>query len=394
MSQPSFPSVRVNRKAAARAAAGHPWLFRSDIEDHGSAQPGDTVQVLDPRSRSIGVAHYSSTSQITLRLLSPRLQSVDRSFYLQRLQTALAFRERAVAHSDSYRLVHGEADGLPGLVVDRYNDCLTIQTLTQAMARAQPDILSCLEELIRPRAIVARNDVAVRSREALPVESGIVAGTLDGPVPIQFNGFQLEADLLAGQKTGVYLDQRENYAACAAYARGRALDCFCNTGGFALHLTRHCDSVEGIDSSTGALATAARNANRNGVTNVEWREAEVFQFLTQSASARRSYDCIVLDPPAFTKSRGAIEGALRGYKEINQRALRMLAPGGILISCSCSHHVSEAMLLEVIAEAALDTRRTLIVRERRMQAADHPVLLTVPETYYLKCLVLEVTPTS
>lgn len=389
-----LPSVRVNRKAADRAASGHPWLFRSDVTDHGQAQPGDAVQVLDPRSRPIGTAHYSSTSQITLRLLSSRLETPDRNFYLRRLEQALGYRRRVVHNSDSYRLIHAEADGLPGLIVDRYADCLTIQTLTQSMARIEPELISCLEELLHPRAIVARNDSSVRSREQLPLHRGVAAGQLDVPVPISFNGLALEADLLGGQKTGVYLDQRENYAAAIEYANGRVLDCFTNTGGFALHMSRRAESVEAVDTSADALATAARSAARNNIENIHWRNAEVFELLTQYASARRMFDCIVLDPPAFTKSRGAVEGALRGYKDINQRALRMLAPGGILISCSCSHHVSEAMLLETIAAAALDTRRTLIVRERRTQAQDHPILLTVPETHYLKLLVFEVARTT
>lgn len=393
MSQPlAIPSVTVNRKAADRAASGHPWLFQSDVTDIGNAQPGDVVQVLDHRQRAIGTAHFSSSSQITLRLLSRRSELVDRAFYRRRIQSALSFRQRVVKGSDAYRLVHSEADGLPGLIVDRYGDSLALQALTQGMDRALPDILAILEELLHPAAIVARNDASVRTREQLPLERKLIAGALDGPVPIHLNGLDLEADLLGGQKTGVYLDQRENYLAARYYARGHALDCFTNTGGFALHLAQHCHSVEAIDSSEAALASVQRNADRNGLANIETREADVFQLLTQYAAGRRTYDCIVLDPPAFTKSRSAVEGALRGYKEINQRALRMLEPGGILITCSCSHHISEAMLLEVIADAALDTNRTLIVRERRSQAADHPILLTVPETLYLKCLIFEVAP--
>jgi len=230
----------------------------------------------------------------------------------------------------------------------------------------------------------------VRSLEQLPREVKLVSGVLDEPVAISMNGFQLGADLVKGQKTGVFLDQRENYLAAARYAKGRALDCFTSTGGFALHMARSCESVEAVDSSGPALATARRNAEANGLTNIEFREADVFELLSSYASARRNYDAIVLDPPAFAKSRSQLDAAARGYKDINLRALRLLGPGGILVTCSCSHHVSEAMLLEIVAEASLNSGRTLRVIERRTQAQDHPILLTVPETLYLKCVILQV----
>jgi 23S rRNA (cytosine1962-C5)-methyltransferase len=258
------------------------------------------------------------------------------------------------------------------------------------MERSTPEIVAALNTQFSPCAIVARNDAAVRSLEQLPRETNILTGKLDGPVTIRMNGFQLEADLVNGQKTGVFLDQRENYLAAARYATGKALDCFTSTGGFALHLSRTCEQVEAIDSSAAALATAEGNASANGISNVTFREADVFDILSNYASARRNFDTIILDPPAFAKSRTQINGALRGYKDINLRALRLLTPGGILVTCSCSHHVSEAMLLEVVAEASLDSGRTLRVLERRTQAQDHPILLTVPETLYLKCLILQV----
>ena len=230
----------------------------------------------------------------------------------------------------------------------------------------------------------------MRELEQLPREIRLLSGELDAPVPIRMNGFALEADLLHGQKTGVYLDQRENYLAAARYARGSALDCFTSTGGFALHLSRACERVEAVDSSAPALAIAQRNADANGISHTHFREDDVFEVLSRYASARRNFDMVVLDPPAFAKSRKQLEGAMRGYKDINLRALRLLSPGGILVTCSCSHHVSEAMLLQVLAEASLDAGKTLRVLERRMQAQDHPVLLTVPETHYLKCLILQV----
>ncbi len=383
--------VRVNRKAAGRVASGHPWIFSSDLADHDGAQPGAAVKVADERGRALGTAHFSSTSQIALRFLSRRIEEIGRDFYLRRLRAAEAFRSRVVRESDAYRVVHGEADLLPALVVDRYGDYLVMQTLDQGMDAAKADILSCLQEIYQPKGVIARNDAAVRAKEQLPLESGVLTGEVPETVTIRMNGLQLQADLLRGQKTGIYLDQRENYLAAAHYARGgRALDCFTSTGGFALHLARGCESVEAVDSSAQALGTAKANALANGIDNVEFRQADVFELLAGYANAHRQVSMVVLDPPAFAKSRGSVESALRGYKEINQRALRMLGPGGVLVTCSCSHHVSEAMLLELTAEAALDANRTLRVLERRTQAQDHPILLTVPETLYLKCLILEV----
>jgi 23S rRNA (cytosine1962-C5)-methyltransferase len=385
-------SVRVNRKGADRIASGHLWIFSSDVLDRGEAQPGAPVRVLDPAHRPIGTAHYSDASQIALRLLSPRVEPIDRAFLCRRLEAASAYRRRVVSDSDAYRLVYGEADLLPGLVVDRYGDYLVLQTLDQGMARMQADIVECLQELLSPVGIVARNDAAVRARENLPREVSVLHGSIPDRVPIRMNGLSLDADLLRGQKTGIYLDQRENYVAAAAYARGHVLDCFTSTGGFALHMAARAESVEAVDSSADALAAAQSNCARNGIGNVRFHQADVFELLTQYASARRQYSTVVLDPPAFTKSRRTVDDALRGYKDINLRALRLLTPEGVLVTCSCSHHVSEADLLEVVASAALDAGRILRVRERRTQAQDHPVLLTVPETHYLKCLILETLP--
>lgn len=379
----------MNRKGADRIASGHPWVFASDILDRGSAGPGGAVTVIDPKGRILGTAHHSSTSQISLRLLSNRAEPIDRAFFLRRISAAAEFRTRIVSDSDAYRLVHGEGDQLPGLVIDRYGDYFVVQTLDQGMDCAKADIVHCLEELYSPRGIVARNDVAVRTRESLPLESGVLSGDVPECVVIHMNRLELAADLLRGQKTGVFLDQRQNYVAAARYARGRALDCFTSTGGFALHIAESCDSVEAVDSSAAALSMASANAQRNGIRNVEFREADALDLLAGYAAARRSFDTIILDPPAFAKSRASLAGASRGYKEINLRALRLLAPGGILVTCSCSHHMSEAMLLEIVAEASLDAGRTLRVIERRTQSQDHTILLTVPETHYLKCLILQ-----
>jgi 23S rRNA (cytosine1962-C5)-methyltransferase len=388
LEQPTPQSdVRVSRKGLDRLRSGHPWVFRSDVTDTGNAAPGETVRVLDTRGQLVGQAHYSAASQIALRMLSRSAAPIDIE---ARIAAAQRFRETIVTDSTAYRLVHAEADFLPALIVDRYGDSFAVQTLDQGMDHSTPEIVAALKTQFSPAAIIARNDAAVRSLEELPRETKVLAGELNGPVAIRMNGFQMEADLMGGQKTGVYLDQRENYLAVARYTTGRALDCFTSTGGFALHLSRTCEQVEAVDSSAAALATADRNANANGISNVTFREADVFDVLSNYASARRNFDAIVLDPPAFAKSRKQIDGAMRGYKDINLRALRLLGPGGILVTCSCSHHVSEAMLLEIVAEASLDSGRTLRVLERRTQAQDHPILLTVPETLYLKCLILQV----
>jgi 23S rRNA (cytosine1962-C5)-methyltransferase len=383
-------SVKVNRKAADRIASGHPWIFASDIVERAGAEAGEAVQVIDFKNRPLGTAHFSSSSQITLRLLSNRTEPIDRSFLMRRLAAAIDYRRQVVADSDAYRVVYSEGDLLPALIVDRYGDYLSMQTLNQGMDRAQAEIVTCLEELLAPKGIIARNDVAIRTREELPVETRIVSGDVPARVEISMNGLRWHADLVGGQKTGIYLDQRENYLAAARYARGNALDCFTSTGGFALHLARSCEHVEGIDSSEHAIKSAESNRDLNAIGNVAFREADVFDVLTGYAAARRKFDTVVLDPPAFTKSRQQLDGAARGYREINQRALRLLDSGGVLVTCSCSHHFSEAMLLETLAEAALDTGKTLRILERRAQAQDHPILLTVPETHYLKCLIVQV----
>ncbi len=382
--------MRINRKGANRIASGHPWIFSSDVLDRGEADAGEAVLVVDPGNAVLGTAHYSGASQISLRMLSDRKEMIDRAFFHRRITEADAYRKRVVAGSEAYRLVHGEGDQLPGLVIDRYGDYFTVQTLDQGMDRAKAEIVSCLEELFAPLGIAERNDVAVRKREALPLESGVLAGVVPEMVAVEMNGLKLHADLLHGQKTGIFLDQRENYLAAARYARGRALDCFTSSGGFALHMAVRCESVEAVDSSETALRAARLNCDANGIGNVELREADVFELLAGHASARRHFDIVVLDPPAFAKARQSLEAAIRGYREINRRALELLTTGGILVTCSCSHHLSEAALLEIVASASLDTGKKLRVVERRMQSQDHPVLLTVPETLYLKCLILEV----
>jgi 23S rRNA (cytosine1962-C5)-methyltransferase len=325
------------------------------------------VRVVDHKGKLLGTAHYSSTSQITLRLLSRRAEIIDTAFLQTVIEKAYQFRQRVVRDSNAYRLVHAEGDLLPGLIVDRYGDWMAVQLLDQGMDRLAAEITTVLQQLLHPKGIIARNDV-----------------------PVMMNGLVLQADLLGGQKTGVFLDQRENYLAVRRFARGRALDCFTGSGGFALHLASVCDSVEAVDSASSALAVGRINAVENRLTNIEFREANILDYLPNLAAGRQRFDVVIVDPPAFTKSRSAVEGAARGYKEINLRALRLLNKGGVLVSCSCSHHMSEAHLFEVIAAAALDAGKQLRVLERRTQSQDHSILLTVPETHYLKCLILEV----
>ncbi len=379
----SQPAVRVNRKAADRIASGHPWIFRSDVIDTADAAPGDVVRVIDPGARPLGIAHYSSTSQIAVRMLSS-------DSYAASIGVAAAYRNMVVRDSNAFRLIHAEADLLPALIVDRYGDYFAVQALSQGMDRALPEIVQALVDQFQPTGILARNDAAVRERETLPREVRVLHGEVPDSIEIRMNGLTFHVGLHRGQKTGMFLDQRENYQAASAYAKGRALDCFTSTGGFALHLAKNCEHVEAVDSGAAVLATAQRNRAANGIANVEFREADVFDLLTDYCSAHRRFDIVVLDPPAFAKSRQQIAAALRGYREINLRALRLLGSGGILVTCSCSHHVGEAALLETVAEAALDAGRTLRVLERRTQARDHPILLTVPETHYLKCLILQV----
>jgi 23S rRNA (cytosine1962-C5)-methyltransferase len=386
--------VRIARRAAARVDAGHPWIFKSDIVELGSAEGGEVVTVVG--SRPLGIAHYSDSSQIALRLLSPKIEEVGQNFFLNRMQAALDFRVETFAMqiapaSNAYRLIYAEADSLPGLIVDRYGDYIVLQAMNQGMERSTNDIVGALVSLFKPAGILARNDSPVRTRENLPLEKRVLSGIIPDAVDIVVNGFKFRANLTYGMKTGVFLDQRENYLAAARHGRGRALDCFTSTGGFALHLAKRCERVDALDSSAAAIETARANANANAIANIDFRETDVSQALAGFAAGHRRFDTIVLDPPAFAKSRSHKDAAARAYKDLNRRALNLLAPGGVLITCSCSHHMSEADFLEAVAEASIETGRKLRILERRTQASDHPILLTVPETLYLKCLVFQDT---
>jgi 23S rRNA (cytosine1962-C5)-methyltransferase len=383
--------VRISPRGAARLKDGHVWVYRSDIVSADGVAPGALVKVTDERGKSLGTALYSSASQIAVRMISPGPVADLPGLLRERLQAALAYRARVVTASDAYRVVFSEADFLPGLIVDRYNDLLSLQVLTQAIDRepVREVVTAELNQQLKPAAMVERVDPRVRELEQLaPRSSGLIQGEKSHTI-FTMHGVRFHYDALEGQKTGAFLDQRENYAAAAQYTRGEALDVFCYQGGFALHLAQQCSSVTGIDSSRPALEVADRNAALNG-REIQWIEANAFDLLRDSADAGRRFDAIVLDPPAFAKSKKTLDTALRGYKELNLRALKMLRPGGTLITCSCSYHVSLADFMEVVADSARDMHRTLRVLETRSQAKDHPILLTVPETAYLKCLILAV----
>jgi 23S rRNA (cytosine1962-C5)-methyltransferase len=381
------PAVTITLRGVERLASGHPWIYRSDVIPAAAVEPG-VVRLIDPKNRFWGQALYSTQSQIALRFLTREERLFDAAFLAERIRAAAAFRQAVAAGAQAYRLVASEGDLLPSLIVDRYGDSLVIQTLSQGMDRLKSTVVEILQEEFAPRAILERNDAAVRGLEGLPEQSGVLAGEEVREVVVEENGVKMCFDLLHGQKTGGFLDQRENRAAAANYASGRALDCFTYTGGFALALAPHCDSVLGVDSSGEALLKAKRNQDLNGFTNLEWKEANCFDLLKAADMEKQRFDTVVVDPPAFARQKTSRESALRGYKELNLRAMKILNPGGYLITCSCSFHVSEADLLEVVAHAALDAHRTVVVVERRTQSRDHPILLTVPETHYLKCLIL------
>ncbi len=388
----AIPSIKVSPRGATRLKSGHVWVYKSDILAADGIPPGSLVTVTDQRGKPLGTALYSSSSQIAIRMISPDPVSDLPELLRQRISEAIAYREQVVANSSAYRVVFSEADFLPGLIIDRYNDIVSIQILTQAMDanRVRETVISQLTAQLKPASVIERVDPRVRELETLPPRtSGLLHGEKTSTT-FAMNGVQFQFDALEGQKTGAFLDQRENYAAAAQYARGEALDVFCYQGGFALHLASVCSRVTGVDSSRPALEAADQNATLNK-REIEWIEANAFDLLKDYAVANRRYDTIVLDPPAFAKSKRDLDAALRGYKELNLRALKMLRPGGILVTCSCSYHVSQTNLLEMLAGAAVDARRTLRLIEVRSQSKDHPVLLNVPETAYLKCVVAHVS---
>jgi 23S rRNA (cytosine1962-C5)-methyltransferase len=389
---PGVPTVKASPRGATRLKDGHVWVYRSDIVSADGVPPGSLVAVVDQRGKFLGSALYSSSSQIAVRLISREPVADFPALLRQRITEATAYREPIVRDTDAYRVVFSEADFLPGLIVDRYNDILSVQILTQAMDAeiVRSTLISELTEKLHPASIVERVDPRVRQLEELPPRaSGLLIGELSSTT-FTMNAVKFSFDALAGQKTGAFLDQRENYAAAAQYARGEALDVFCYQGGFALHLAPHCSHVSGVDSSRPALEVADQNAALNH-GEIEWMEANAFDLLKDYSTSAQRYDTIVLDPPSFAKSKREIDAAIRGYKELNLRALKMLRPGGILVTCSCSYHVSQADFLEMLATAARDAHRVLRLLEVRGQAKDHPILLNIPETAYLKCVIANVS---
>ena len=381
--------ARISQKGSRRVTSGHPWIFRSDIERRPASDAG-VVPVEDHRGKPIGWALWSPASEISLRMIERDPSAIiDARWWHTRIGHAVARRAPLAERANAYRLVHGEGDGLPSLVCDRYDQWLVVQLLSAGLEAERGPIIDALTALCAPNGILARNDVAVRSRERLPRETTLISGEVPREVEVVEDGVRFIAAPWDGQKTGAFLDQRENRSLVGRVARGRALDCFSYHGAFALHLARNAAQVTSLDISAPALERGRENAARNGLTNIDFVEADAFDYLRAAERSGERYDTIVVDPPAFAKSRSAIEGALRGYKDINLRAMRLLAPGGMLFSASCSFHLSRALFHEMLEAAAADSGRRIVLRELRGQPLDHPELLTVPETGYLKGALLE-----
>lgn len=382
-----MPSVAVTPKGVERARSGHVWVYRSDVAQVDAAG-GDIVDVIGPRGRPLGAAFYSDRSQIALRLLTSGGEPATEEVIAARLERAVRYRDTLGIDATAYRLVHGEGDLLPSLIVDRYGDYLVVQTLSQATDRRLAAIVDALSSLVRPAGVLVRNDGKVRALEGLDARVEVAAGSVPDLVPVREGAVSYDVDLRGGQKTGLFLDQRENREAAARYAHGRLLDAFSYTGGFALSLAARCSSVTAVEISEEAGRRIRANADRNGIESVEVRTANAFDELHELDRADARFETIVLDPPAFAKNRAAVPRAVSGYREINRRALRLLVPGGILVTCTCSHHVDTALFEDILRASAADAGAQVSILERRMQGRDHPVLLGVPETLYLKCLIL------
>lgn len=382
--------VTISNRGAKRIRKGHLWVYRSDVREPVEAEAGSITKVVDETGNLVGQAFYSAASEIALRFLTTRSEAIDRDWWLSRLRGCAERRAPIAIETNAYRLVYSEGDLLPSLIVDVYDGHYVLQTLSQGSDRVQSEIVELLAAEFQPRSILERNDARVRELEGLESRNGIVYGDAPAEIEINQHGVRFIVSPLSGQKTGAFLDQRENYLAAKRVARGRALDCFTFNGGFALHLAGSCERVLGIDIASDAIAAAERNARLNNADNVTFQTANVFDALRELASAGERFDTIILDPPAFTKSRATIKSGARGYKEINLRALKLLNPGGVLVTCTCSYHMSEEIFLGIIGEAALDAHRRVQIIEQRGQSSDHPVLLGVPETHYLKCVIVRV----
>ncbi len=381
------PTLVISSRGEERVRAAHPWVYRSDVREV-QAEGGDVVRVMNARGRPVGRALYSDRSQIAVRMLTLGDAPAGPDLWRDRIRAAAAFRAGLQIDATAFRMVHGEADLLPSLVVDRYDRYLVVQALSQGMERLLPEIVGILVEQVSPAGILARDDLKVRQLEGLESDVRLLHGDVPPVIEVRDGAIRQDVDVWHGQKTGLFLDQRENRAAARAYARGRLLDCFSYHGGFALQLASACESVLAIDVSDEAVEQIRRNAERNHIGNLEARAANVFDELRHLERAGERFDTIVLDPPAFAKSRDSVERAMAGYKEINLRALKVLRPGGTLVTCSCSYHIDEGTLGQIVYEASVDAHAKVVVMEKRMQSRDHPVLLGVPETYYLKCFIL------
>jgi len=382
--------VTITARGAKRIRRGHLWVYRSDVRNANDVSGGEIARVSDETGNFVGQAFYSDASEIALRFLTTHETAIDREWWRARLRQCADRRAEIARQTNACRLVYSEGDLLPSLIVDTYGDVLVIQTLAQGTDRLESALVELLIDEFKPRAILERNDARVRELEGLERRTGTLYGEAPAEIEINQHGARFLVAPLGGQKTGAFLDQRENYLAAKRVARGRVLDCFTFNVGFAIHVAPACGSVVGIDISAEAVAAAQRNAELNEARNVEFRAANVFDALREMEVAGETFDCVILDPPAFAKNRASLPAAARGYKEINLRALKLLNRGGALITCSCSYHMSEQMFLEILEDTALDARRRLQIVEKRGQSSDHPVLLGVPETHYLKCVIAKV----
>jgi 23S rRNA (cytosine1962-C5)-methyltransferase len=379
----------VSPKGARRWQLGHPWIFRSDVVGRPDA-PAGAVRVRDTRGKPLGVALWSPKSEISLRLLDSNPDArIDARWWRDRIRLAVERRAPLSEAASAYRLIHGEGDGLPALICDRYADWIVLQLMSAGLEHFRDDIVAAIEAILKPRGVLARNDVPLRKKEGLTLQSQLLSGAVPETIEVNEYGVRYLAAPWEGQKTGAFLDQRENRAFIGDRARGRALDCFSYHGSFALHLARNADRVLALDSSAAALERAQENARRNNFANIETVEANAFDFLKDHERARARFETIVLDPPAFAKTRASLPAAIRGYKEINLRAMRLLAPGGLLFTASCSFHLTKPLFLEMLESAAADSGRRVALRELRGQPLDHPEVLTIPETGYIKGALLE-----
>jgi len=381
--------LTLTSKGFAWFQKGHPWIFRDDLEKIQDAGPGAIVTLEKKNGEFLAQGFYSDRSKIAFRLVSRKRGAIDREFWQERLQQAARFRQAVMRNTNAYRLVYGESDGIPSLIVDRYGDHLVMQTLSQGADHLTPLFVELLSELFQPASLILRNDLAVRDLEGLAQEKKMIAGTPPGKIEVQEGDIRYWVDPWAGHKTGSYLDQRENRVRAGMYFRGEVLDAFCYHGLFGLHAARAADRVTCVDSSQEALERAAENARLNDLDNMEFRRENVFDFLKAEVERGNQYDGINLDPPAFAKSRGDVASASRGYKELNLKAIRLLKPGGVLVTSSCSYNLSESRFLEILQDSARDAKADLRILEKRTQSPDHPVLLTFPESSYLKCIFLQ-----